>query len=354
MTFARKLMAASAADTPVALIFSAGSSTQGGVKVLDPKSYEDVTSLYVPANAPTLGAAGGNEKIQRPYTQDGERSQFIGMGCWARNDEPNGAVIDVSQSPWVYTTDFGLNVGSSGNSSVNTVAPLPGARAAMQSPGGPDSGVFYVNTKSEIAGQPSAFSASITGLFSGSVFLAGKDGTMLRVFDASSPVLSFLSQYATSTGSTAIAFSPDGTKLASSLSNNEMGIFSSLPDISVGPEVVISAPSGATNVEFAKWSPDGRYLLFMGQKNSVYPYCFVAVADARNGYEVLDLSVPDPLSTTNCRFTGGDWYPNSKDYIVAGYANAVSHVGSVYGGGFYKNLRQDGEITSSAYGAVVL
>ncbi len=101
------------------------------------------------------------------------------------------------------------------------------------------------------------------------------------------------------------------------------------------------------------YSPDGRYILLGLYLGSTSPYYQIVVLDRSDSNSLTTLTAPTQ-GTSNARITGVAWYPDNDTYVVAGYVNGVTHIGSVSSGGVIKDLEDGGEVTGSVYSVIVL
>lgn len=322
-----------ASPPPEAIVFYSNGAV-GPLDVFDAK-WNRITNTYV-TTQPTVSASGSMEQMWKPPRQ----RKYMGMGSFAQGANTKGAVIDISVTPWVvYENYTAIGTDGTGNSIIRNMAPGPGGFVAgFSQDTANDEAVCNITTKVETTGQPTFFTAA-TG--AGTMKVYGNHLYQLR----NNGVGKFLFTSGTlSLVASSTLFSASGYECSFAVSSDDSIVY-----VLNSSNIFIydSALTGYTQVSLAAFgfsygealeiSPDNKWLLIGGRHTSGSNGVVAIMNTATNDVQVMSV----PTGSTNARFVGCAWYPDSDQYIVSGYSGARTHYGKRTAGGSLKNLYTD-------------
>lgn len=333
---------------PEAIVFY--TETANRLDVFD-ANWNRVTSKYV-TTQPTVSAAGSMEQMWKPPRQ----RKYIGMGSFARDANTDGAVIDISVTPWVvYENYTAIGTDGTGNAIIRNMAPGPGGFVAgfsQDSVG--DEAVCNITTKAEVTGQPSQFTATSgagTMKVYGNYLYQMRDNGFTRfLFTGGTMSMAGSNSSPNSGGSytCSIAVAPDDSVIYALRADT---LHTLTPTIDTAAPSILLTPYGFADGEAMEISPDGKWLLICGRNTSGSDGRVLIMSTVTRNITVMNV----PTGSTNARFVGCAWYPDSDQYIVSGYSGARTHYGRRSAGGSLKNLYADlfGS-NSSTFGVAII
>lgn len=333
---------------PEAIVFYTNSANR--LDVFD-ANFKRVTSTYV-TTQPTVSADGSMEQMWKPPRQ----RKYMGMGSFARSPATAGAVIDISVTPWVVHENYtAIGTDGSGNAIIRNMAPGPaGFVAGFSQDSAGDEAVCNITTKAEVTGQPSLFTATSGAgtmkVYGNYLYQMRNNGTTRFLFTGGTLSLAGSNSTPNSSNSSdcSIAASPDDSVVYALRVDT---LHTLTPAIDTAAPSILLTSYGFERGEAIETSPDGKWLLICGVNTSG--------SDGRvlvMNTETRDITVMSvPTGSTNARFVGCAWYPDSDQYIVSGYIGARTHYGKRTAGGSLKNLYTDlFSSTGSTFGVAII